>query len=119
MAKAHLTTKSGTIITIDGTPEEIAKLMLQFDGAPTKSEPRTATRHRSSVAVKDGPAGLLIGLIDEGFFKKPKELAAIKATLEEKGHYYPRTTLSPLLLRFVRKKDLRRIKDKKRWVYVG
>ena len=119
MAKAHLTTKSGTIITIEGSPEEIAKLMSQFDGAPTKSEPRAAKRRQSSGAANDGPAGLLTGLIDDGFFKKPKALAAIKAALEEKGHYYPRTTLSPLLIRFVRKKNLRRIKDKKRWVYVG
>ncbi len=102
MAKAHFTTKSGTVVTIDGTPEEIAKLMSQLEGAPAKPNHRPAKRRQAS-AIKDGPAGLLSGLIDEGFFKKPKELGAIKAALEEQGHYYPRTTLSPLVLRFVRK----------------
>ncbi len=62
---------------------------------------------------------LIADLIDGGFFKKPKELSAIKLALEEQGHYYPATSLSPNLLRLVRKRDLRRIKDKKRWQYVG
>jgi hypothetical protein len=62
---------------------------------------------------------LVSQLIDGGFFKKPKELGAIKTALEEQGHYYPVTTLSPAVLRLVRKKQLRRIKDKKRWLYVG
>jgi len=58
-------------------------------------------------------------LIDEGFFKKPKELGAIKTALEERGHYYPATSLSPALIRLVRAKTMRRIKEKKHWVYVG
>jgi predicted transcriptional regulator len=62
---------------------------------------------------------LIIDLIDGGFFKKPKGLSSIKSTLEEQGHYYPVTTLSPVVLRLVRKRQLRRIKDKKRWQYVG
>jgi len=62
---------------------------------------------------------LVSELIDGGFFKKPKELSAIKIALQEQGHFYPITTLSGVLLRLVRKRDLRRIKDKKRWLYVG
>ena len=41
----------------------------------------------------------------------------IKTAMEEMGHYYPVTSLSPTLLRFVRRKELRRIKDKKVWLY--
>jgi hypothetical protein len=58
-------------------------------------------------------------LIDGNFFRKPKDLAAIKIALEEAGHYYPVTTLSPTLLRFVRSRQLRRIKDKNKWLYTG
>ena len=65
------------------------------------------------------PVNLISGLVDGGFFKTPKELGAIKVALEEGGHFYPVTTLSPVLLRLVRKKVLRRIKDKKRWTYVS
>jgi len=57
--------------------------------------------------------------MDGGFFRKPKDLAAIKVALEEMGHYYPITTLSPTLLRLVRKRQLRRTRDKKRWLYTG
>jgi hypothetical protein len=59
------------------------------------------------------------GLIADDFFKKPKELGEIKKALEEQGHFYPRTSLSPMLIRLVRKKELRRLKDGKRWTYVG
>ena len=34
----------------------------------------------------------------------------MKAALEEMGHHYPVTTLSPTLLRQVRKRNLRRLK---------
>jgi len=118
MAKAHLTTKSGATITIEGTQEEVASLIAQFDGGPAKPKVRSRNR-RTRATTKTGPVNLISELIDGGFFKKPKELGLIKSALEEQGHYYPVTTLSPILLRLVRKKELRRIKDKKRWLYVG
>jgi predicted transcriptional regulator len=58
-------------------------------------------------------------LVEGGFFKRPKGLRAIKDALEDQGHFYPVTTLSPTLLRLVKKKELRRIKEGKRWSYVG
>ncbi|MBI3055426.1 MAG: hypothetical protein HYY77_15520, partial [Betaproteobacteria bacterium] len=57
--------------------------------------------------------------IDGGFFKKPKDLGAVKIALEEMGHRYPVTTLSPVLLRLIRKRQLRRMREQKRWVYTG
>lgn len=118
MAKAQLTTRSGTIITIEGTREEVADLIAQFGGG-TKTPEKASRKRQAPSAAKSGPVNLISELIDGGFFKKPKELGAIKLALEEQGHYYPVTTLSPLLLRLVRKRQLRRIKDKKRWLYVG
>ena len=61
----------------------------------------------------------LYELIDEGFFREPQELGSVCAVLKQKGHFYPVTTLSPLMLRLVRRKALRRIKENKRWTYVG
>lgn len=118
MIKAHLTTKTGATITIEGTQEEIAKLIAQIEGGTTKPDRQYRTRRTGRVS-KSGPVNLISELIDGGFFRKPKELGSIKSALEEQGHYYPVTTLSPILLRLVRKKALRRIKDKKRWLYVG
>lgn len=118
MAKANLTTKSGTKIVIDGTTEEVAALVARFEGVPKRPSRVTATKARQG-RVKTGPVSLVGELMDGGFFKKPKGLSAIKLALAEQGHFYPVTTLSPILLSLVRKRLLRRIKEEKRWLYVG
>jgi len=119
MAKAHITTKSGTKVTIEGTADEVADLVARFEGAPSALPEEQAKSRTRRTAQKVGLMSLISQLIDGGFFKKPKELGAIKLALEEQGHFYPVTTLSPLMLRLVRKRELRRIKDKNRWLYVG
>lgn len=119
MAKAHITTKDGAKITIEGTPQEVAALVAQLGHKQPKSSKAPTDAHGHRSRQKATPANLIAELIDGGFFKKPKELSAIKLALEEHGHYYPVTTLSPVLLRLVRRRFLRRIKDKKRWLYVN
>jgi hypothetical protein len=118
MAKANLTTKDGTKIVIEGTAEEVASLVAQLQGGATRSRKVASSKPRESRA-KVGPVSLVGQLVDGGFFKKPKELSSIKLALEEQGHLYPVTTLSPILLGMVRKRQIRRIKEKKRWLYVG
>jgi hypothetical protein len=124
MAKAVLTTKEGLTITVEGTPEEVASLVQKLEGGgntggrPGKKAHATARTKRTTTA-KTGPADLIAELIDGGFFKTPQELGTIRLALQEHGHYYPATTLSPILLRFVRKRRIRRIKDNKRWQYVS
>lgn len=120
MAKARITTKSGNKVLIEGSPEEVASLLAIIDGAPTvaaKNAPRMKESRPRSKA-RPTPTTLLADLTDGGFFKKPKELSAIKTALQEQGHYYPVTSLSPAVLRAVRKRILRRIRDGKRWLYV-
>jgi|ERR1700733_414936 len=125
MPKAHITTKNGTKITIEGTPDEVAAMVAQFEeGSPASKDFRRSKKRDNSVSAprsgtKAGPVGLISELIDGGYFKKPRELSAIKMTLEEQGHFYPITSLSPVMLRLIRKRELRRIRDKKRWLYVG
>lgn len=126
MAKAHLTTKAGTKVTIEGSEAEIASLIAKIDGnqpVPPK-ESATATKRQKHKEVsrsssRPTPVTLIAELIDGDFFKKPRELGAIKLALAEQGHFYPVTTLSPVMLRLVRKKEIRRIKEKKRWLYVN
>ena len=122
MPKALITTQSGATVSIEGTQEEVASLLGIFEhgqlgrGRSFDEVPRHA---RTEGKSKTTPTGLLSDLIASGFFETPKELGAIKIALEEQGQFYPVTTLSPLMLRLVRRKELRRIKDKKRWMYVG
>ncbi len=121
MAKAHLTTRAGTRIVVEGDPAEVAALVKQIDwetgySKTSRAEGIGGKQRRRSKAT---PINLLSTLIDSGFFRKPKDLAAVKVALEEMGHHYPITTLSPALLRLVRKRQLRRLRDKNRWLYAG
>jgi hypothetical protein len=111
-------------------PQQITKLKQLLEEALELLGATPGTKHATpekghqikrnkTSAEKGGPNALIAELIDEGFFKKPKEFGAIKTALEERGHYYPRTTLSPTLLGLVRAKMLRRFKEKKHWVYVA
>ncbi|MEK7604277.1 MAG: hypothetical protein AAB442_00535 [Patescibacteria group bacterium] len=123
MAKANITTKEGVKITVEGTPKEVADLVSQLQGgksrsAPTKTDGRSSRKEAMSDKARPTPISLVTDLIDGGFFKKPRELSAIKNALAEQGYHYPVTSLSPTALRLVRKRHLRRIKDKKRWLYV-
>ena len=104
---------------VEGTPQEVASLVAQLKGGASSHLARKSPLSKHQSRPKATPVNLISELIDGNFFKKPKELSAIKVALEEQGHYYPATSLSPALLRLVRKRHLRRIKDKKRWLYVN
>jgi hypothetical protein len=116
MVKAVMTTRDGATVTIEGSQDEVAALLARFGEKRGVGEARS----KGSLAKsKPTPMGLISELIVEGFFREPKELGAVGLALKERGHFYPVTTLSTLMLRLVRRKELRRIKDKKRWTYVG
>lgn len=129
MAKANLTLPDGTTVKIEGTAEEVALLITKC--ASTKSSSRMPARKKSnrkprssggivskkSKAAK-GPVGLITELAEEGFFKSKRMLAEIQKKLEEGGHIYAQTSLSPAALGLTKKKILRRFKEKKAWVYV-
>src|ERR1051325_636954 len=116
MAKAKITTKSGLVMQIDGTPAEIAAVLRDLKdqeenaAAPT----RTAGGRGGRVRLPD----LMGALVDGKSFNKPQDLAAVRTALQELGHHYPMTTLSGAMLRQVRRRNLRRMRQDKRWVYV-
>ena len=116
MAKAQIRTPEGFTIKVDGTPKEIAEVVQDLK----KAQRRSGGSGGSSAGASSGKLPDLIGsLIDGGFFKIPKDLVAIKLALEEMGHHYPVTTLSPTMLRQVRKRRMRRLKKADRWVYTA
>jgi hypothetical protein len=117
MPTASITMPTGAKIVIEGSQPEVADLLAIFQrgGVP---QAKLRSRSPAGVAARTGPLELLLELIDGDFFKTPKDLGTVRHALEEQGHFYPATTLSPLMLRLVRRKTLRRIKDNKRWTYV-
>ena len=113
MAKAQITTHKGTQVAVDGTSEEVAALVKFLEGREGRGSKTTPpeekpNRDRPARKTRTGPRVLVAELLDGGYFKKPKGLGEIKNTLEEQGHFYPVTTLSAVVLRMVKSRDLRR-----------
>lgn len=119
MAKAQIKRPDGTIVTVDGTPAEIAEVIERVGPKAQSAKVRTTQTNATSLGQRASLPDLIASLIDGGFFRQPKDLAAIKSKLAELGHVYPVTTLSPAMLRIVRKKHVRRLKQDSRWVYTG
>lgn len=128
MAKANIVLPSGTTVAIEGTADEVATLLTRFS-EPESTAPKAVrnkktrkkgSRSSSSSAVnRKGPRGLIVELAEEGYFKSKRTIGDIQKKLEEKGHIYAQSSLSPPLLRLTRSRTLRRIKEKSGWVYVS
>jgi hypothetical protein len=123
MPKATVATPSGAKVTIEGTNDEVVALIARLeglDGGPRTLQSSATTRSNSQTKSKLSLPGLISEMIRNGFFKEPRHLGALKDALEQNGQFYPVTTLSPAMLRLVRSRHLRRIKDNNgRWSYVG
>jgi hypothetical protein len=118
MATASITLPGGAKVVIEGTQAEVADLLAKLQSAPPSAPQRHERSSVTASAKREGPMRLILDLIDADFFKIPQELGAVRIALEAQGHFYPTTSLSPLMLRLVRGKQLRRIKSHKRWTYV-
>lgn len=120
MAKAQISFPDGTTVKLEGTPDEISAVVDRGRGKPAARRGAAIAKVKvRSASQRVQLVDLIANLIDGGFFKKPKDLAAVKGALEELGHHYPVTTLSGAMLRQVRKRNLRRLRQGKRWVYTG
>lgn len=117
MAKAEIKSKDGTTIIVNGTPEEIAKIIEDVrkkdERRAERSEPKAEKPSRSRTATD-----YILELREQGYFNKPKSLGEIKDKLAEAGLIYPITSLSGVVLAQVRKKRLGRIKKDGIWGYV-
>lgn len=128
MATASIDLRDGTTIKIDGTPEEIARVLELYGGhsrplidapapvpIPTR---RRVTERESPQRARNGAMQHIRELIGEGFFSERRSIAEVQAKLEEFGRIYPQTHLSTPLRRLVMKKELRRLREGKNWAYV-
>lgn len=130
MAKATLVLPDGTKVDIDGTANEVAKLLATFSLDSTahpkkqrskrKRAPKPAGSTTKKATARKGPQKLIGELAAENFFKGSKRtIGGIQKKLEEKGHIYAQESLSTPLLRLTRNGTLRRLKEKGAWVYVS
>jgi hypothetical protein len=128
MAKATLTLSDGTTVIIEGSPEEISRIMsLHSTTVQTQSSkppPTTRAKKSKSPSKKSsqsttGPKLRIIELKSLGFFDEKRSIVDIQKKLEEQGYIYAQSSLSPTLYRLTRSKDLRRFKENKVWLYVN
>lgn len=123
MTKAKIEMENGTKITIEGTPEDVStaiKLMQELRPYTKKTKviSKDSKEQKIKSSGKKGIRDRTRELISDGFFKKQRSLHNVKDELENKGHIYPVTSISPTLIRLVRTRELRRLKDNKKWTYV-
>ncbi len=129
MAKAKLVLPDGTKVDIEGTADEVAILLGKFStqspvsssGASGKKKTKRKKKKTGGSGTSKnqvGPTSLITELADEGFFKTKRTLKDIQKKLEEMGHIYATTSISPALTKLTRKRIIRRLKENKIWVYV-
>lgn len=122
MAKANVELKNGTKVQVEGTAEEIKKIVdfLKFERhePATIAESKKFVKRTEATTSKPSISTHLRGLKEDKFFNSPKSLAEIKTVLEEQGYFYPVTTLSGVVLDLVKRRELGRIKKNKTWGYV-
>jgi hypothetical protein len=121
MATANIQLPDGTKVSIEGTPEEISRVLSLYgpkvaaaDVARNPPDERPLTNSRAT----NGAVPYLRELITEGFFSERRSLADVQRSLEELGHIFPISHLSTPLRRLVVGRQLRRLKDGRNWVYV-
>jgi hypothetical protein len=69
---------------------------------------RSLPGERAKRAARGGPQAYVEELVAEGFFKKLKTIANVKAELENRGHHIPLTSLSGPLQKLCQRRTLRR-----------
>ncbi len=121
MAKATIKSKTGGLITVEGSESEVSSILAAYERTSVvdqakKAIARTRTA-RKGEKKREGASDLIIELREAGFFEKPKALGDIAGALEEKGYLYPVTSLSGVVLGLVKKRELRRKKHEGKWVY--
>ena len=130
MAKANLVLSDGTKVKIEGTADEVAILLGRFSAQESSYTGGTTTKKKVKKKIKkttpggrasikqEGPTSLITELVGEGYFKAKRTMGDIQKKLEERGHIYALSSISPALTRLTRKRTMRRLKEKKGWVYV-
>lgn len=121
MAKATIKSRTGAVITVEGTEKEVSSILAVFERTAAVGHVKEVLA-KTQVAKKAekkraAASDLVIHLKEDGFFNKPKSLAEIGRALEEEGYLYPVTTLSGVVLGLVQKRLLGRKKVEGRWVY--
>jgi hypothetical protein len=128
MATANIDLSDGTKVMVDGSPEEIARILSLYRGPICSTSTALVPVARQLIAVPGserrsqkatGPMQHLRDLISENFFSECRHLSEVRQELETRGHIYPLTHLSNPIRRLVVSKELRRLREGRLWAYAA
>ena len=115
MAKATIKSRNGSQIYLEGTSEEVSKIISDFKKREEQlAEIKASRKAREKGTVTD----FIINLKSSGFFDNPKTIFDIKNKLKEHAITCKITTLSGILFGLIRKGELSRKKVDKLWGYM-
>lgn len=121
MVKATIKSKTGAIITIEGSEKEVADVVSHFERTTVVGELKENISKRQNEKKQEkkrkAASDLIVELKEEGFFNKPKTLTEIAKKLEDGGYIYPTTTLSGVMIGLVQKKLFGRKQANGKWTY--
>lgn len=116
--QANIDRPNGTKIIIEGTPEEVERVLQLFqqpsaDRVSRSPQPKTKQKAKTSLKA------LILELKEEGFFDEKRTKEDVTHALENGGHFYPDSSIGTRLLELVRDdRKLGRFKEGGKWVYV-
>lgn len=87
----------------------------QSSSTQRKKQPEAKTPRKSTsraASTKSGPQAYVEEMVTDGYFKKPKTIAQVKAELENRGHHIALTSLSGPLQKLTQRRTLRRQRSK-------
>jgi hypothetical protein len=119
VAKAEITTVDGVKLKVAGTPQEVAEILAHARQGTRPANAGKATKSAKRTRQRVTLPSLIEALREEKFFKNKQSVADIRGRLGELGNHYSGTTLGKQLLREVRGRRLRRVKDDGQWFYVA
>lgn len=99
------------LLSADSADSSRSRSRAKTEASAPKRRRRSAAGSRPR-APRGGPQAYVEELAGEGFFKKPKTIAQVKAELENRGHHIPLTSLSGPLQKLCQRRTLRRQRTK-------
>ncbi len=119
--------KQEVLSTLDDLKEIVDKVTIAFNGGPRPKarlvEPATAEDDESlkypKIPRTKHCSEAVVSLLSTDWGKTPRPIGQLREAMEANAVFFPKTTLSGVLVWLVKKGQLRRWKDKKRgYLYV-
>lgn len=126
MATAKISLPNGTIITVEGSVEEVEKIVSFYseksgfiDKAAKKAKRKKTSPKKEGKRKAQGPMYYIRELIKEGFFEKERTVNDIRDSLrQKKGIIYKSKDVSATVLRLLRNEELDRKQKDENFIYI-